>query len=66
MNGDGLQIGVVNYAQKCHGLQIGLINIIRQDGFCPCSDRELVVLGIVDRYQHHQSKPAIDSLISSS
>ena len=31
----GLQVGVVNYAQSMRGLQIGLVNIIKQGGQFP-------------------------------
>lgn len=31
----GLQFGVLNYAVNLHGIQIGIINIIKQGGFLP-------------------------------
>lgn len=32
---EGVQFGLVNYTGTIHGLQIGLVNIIRQGGFLP-------------------------------
>jgi hypothetical protein len=34
-NARGLQLGFANYAGAMHGLQIGLVNLIEQDGFMP-------------------------------
>jgi hypothetical protein len=34
-SGDGLMLGFVNVAQKMHGLQIGLVNIIKEGGQFP-------------------------------
>lgn len=31
----GLQLGLVNYAVQLHGIQIGLINIIKNGGMLP-------------------------------
>ena len=32
---NGVQLGLVNYAGTMHGLQIGLVNIIKQGGAFP-------------------------------
>jgi len=31
----GFQLGLINYARSAYGLQIGLINIIKQGGILP-------------------------------
>ena len=31
----GLQLGIVNYAIQYHGIQLGLINIIKEGGMLP-------------------------------